>query len=130
MQWIFAENTYFYRNLGIQEVRIIIDGMPIMQPIHTDFRDSTYPEALLQILNATGNKSCLLNSQTCSINNIWAFNLTPRSRNALTQCYPVRSGSLRIEPKFCAATEQGPFTITIYGLMDSVSEIDGNNNAY
>ena len=59
-----GENPFNYRNLRIQEVRIYIDGIPVIQPIHTDFRHSTHPEAFLRILNAAENKSCLLNSQT------------------------------------------------------------------
>ena len=125
-----TENPFYYRNLNISEVRIYIDGIPIIQPIKTDFTNKNYKEAFLQILNATGNKSTLLNENTWPINNIWVIDLTPKGRNALYEYYPARSGNLRIEIKFAAATAGGPHTILFYGLMDSVSEIDANNNVY
>ena len=123
-------NPFHYQNLGISEVCVYIDGVPIIQPLHTDFRNGTYHEAFLQILNATGNTSCLLNAQTWPINNIWVMDLTPKGRNALNEYFPARSGNLRIESKFNAATAGRPHTIIFYGLMDSMSEIDANNNVY
>ena len=81
-------------------------------------------------MNATGNKSTLLNEHTWPINNIWVIDLTPKGRNALYEYFPARSGNLRIEIKFNAAIAGGPYTILFYGLMDSVSEIDADNNVY
>ena len=125
-----SENPFYYRNLNISEVRLYIDGIPIIQPITTDFANKNYKEAFLQILNATGNKSTLLNENTWPINNIWVVDLTPKGRNALYEYFPARSGKLRIEIKFNAPTAGGAHTIMFYGLMDSVSEIDANNNVY
>ena len=125
------QNPFYYQNLNISEVRIYIDGIPLIQPIKTDFgNERNYKEAFLQILNATGNKSTLLNEHTWPINNIWVIDLTPKGRNALYEYFPARSGNLRIEIKFNAAIANGPYTILFYGLMDSVSEIDANNNVY
>ena len=125
------QNPFYYQNLNISEVRIYIDGIPIIQPIKTDFgNERTYKEAFLQILNATGNKSRLLNENTWPVNNIWVIDLTPKGRNALYEYFPARSGNLRMEIKFKEATARGPHTILFYGLMDSVSEIDANNNVY
>ena len=78
-----SQNPFYYRNLNISEVRIYIDGLPIIRPITTDFANNKYKEAFLQILNATGNKSTLLNENTWPINNIWVVDLTPKGRNAL-----------------------------------------------
>ena len=125
------QNPFYYRHLNILEVRIYIDGIPIIQPIKTDFgNEHNYKEAFLQILNATGNKSTLLNEHTWPINNIWVIDLTPKGRNALYEYFPARSGNLRIEIKFKEAIAGGPYTILFYGLMDSVSAIDANNNVY
>ena len=134
--WISAfngshlQNPFYYQNVNISEVRIYIDGSPIIQPIITDFGNDNYRDAFLQILNATGNKSTLLTENTWPVNNIWVIDLTPKGRNALYEYFPVRSGNLRIEINFNAATAGGPHTIPFYGLMDSVSEIDANNNIY
>ena len=125
-----SENPFYYRNLNISEVRLYIDGIPIIQPITTDFANNNYKEAFLQILNATGNKSTLLNENTWPINNIWVVDLTPNGRNALYEYFPARSGNLRIEIQFNAPTAGGAHTIMLYGLMGSVSEIDANNNVY
>ena len=61
---------------------------------------------------------------------IWVVDLTPKGRNALYEYFPARSGKLRIEIKVNATTAGGAHTIMFYGLMDSVSEIDANNNVY
>ena len=112
-------------------MRIYIDGIPIIQPIKTDFGvGRTYKEAFLQVLNATGNKSTLLNGNAWPVNNICVIDLTPKGRNALYAYFPARSGNLRIEVKFNAAIAGGPYTMLFYGLMDSVSEIGANNNVY
>ena len=125
------QNPFYYQNLNISEVRIYIDGIPIIQPIKTDFGvGRTYKEAFLQVLNATGNKSTLLNGNAWPVNNICVIDLTPKGRNALYVYFPARSGNLRIEVKFNAAIAGGPYTMLFYGLMDSVSEIDANNNVY
>ena len=95
------QNPFYYQNLNISEVRIYIDGIPIIQPIKTDFGTGcNYKEAFLQILNATGNKSTLLNENTWPVNNIWVIDLTPKGRIALYEYFPARSGNLRIEIKF------------------------------
>ena len=62
-----SENPFYYRKLNISEVRLYIDGIPIIQPITTDFANRNYKEAFLQILNATGNKSTLVNENTWPI---------------------------------------------------------------
>ena len=59
---------------------------------------------------------------------LWVFDLTPKGRGALSEFYPVQSGNLRIELKFKDALVGGPYTIIFYGLMDSTSQIDANNN--
>ena len=94
------------------------------------YQTSTLSEAFRQMLNATGNKSTLLTENTWPVNNKWVIDLTPKGRNALYEYVPARSGNLRIEKKFNAAIAGVPYTILFYGLMDSVSEIDANNNAY
>ena len=81
-------------------------------------------------MNATGNISTLLNENTWPVNNIWVIDVTPKGRNALYEYFPARSGNLKIEIKVKEATARGPHTILCYGLMDSVSEIDANNNVY
>ena len=121
------KNPFHYKNLEISETRIYIDGVQIIPTIHTDFANH-YQEGFLQVLKATGEKSCLLNSQTWAVQNIWVFDLSPKVSNALHEYYPARSGNLRIELKFGSAVTNGPYTIVMYGLMDSTSEIDSYNN--
>ena len=114
--------------MNIAELHIYIDGIPIIQPIKTDFGERTDKDAFLQILNATGNT--LLNENTWAVNNIRVIDLTPKGRNILYDYFLARSGNLRIEMKVNAAIGGGPHTSLFYGLMDSVSEIDTNNNVY
>ena len=123
------ENPFYYQHLSISETRIYIDGVQRVPTIKTDFTNGRYGEAFLQILRATEGKSCLLNAESWPYQNIWVFDLTPKGSSALSDFYPVRSGNLRIELKFGAATASGPYTIIFYGLMDSTSQIDANNNA-
>ena len=40
----------------------------------------------------------------------------------------MRSGNLKIELKFGTAIAGGPYTLIMYGLSDSYSEIDSFNN--
>ena len=122
-----AKNPFYYRNLNINETRIYIDGVPVIPTLHTDFANH-FQEGFLQILKATGEKRCLLNSQTWAIHNMWAFDLSPKGMNALHEFHSARSGNLRIELFFGAASAGSPFTIIMYGLMDSTSEIDSFNN--
>ena len=82
----------------------------------------------MHILNALDGKSSLLNAESWDKQNLWVFDLTPKGRGALSEFYPVRSGNLRIELKFKDALAGGPYTIIFYGLMDSTSQIDANNN--
>eukprot|EP00112_Aurelia_sp_Birch-Aquarium-sp1_P014123 Seg3025.2 transcript_id=Seg3025.2/GoldUCD/mRNA.D3Y31 product="putative protein F54H12.2" protein_id=Seg3025.2/GoldUCD/D3Y31 len=123
-----AENPFNYKNLGITSTRIKIDGDLVIPEIRTDFTNKDYYEAYLQVLKATNDKSCLLNSNTWDIRNIWAFDLTPKGTHTLKEYYPAKSGNLRIELNFKAATEDGPFTIIFYGLFDAISEVDALGN--
>ena len=123
-----SENPFFYRNLKISETRLYIDGIQLVPTVKTNFTGKTYNEAFLQILNATEGKSCLLNAESWDFQNLWVFDLTPKGSSALSEFYPVRAGNLRLELKFEDAVANGPYTIIFYGLMDSTSQIDGNNN--
>ena len=123
-----SENPFFYRNLKISETRLYIDGIQLVPTVKTDFTGKSYNEAFLQILNATEGKSCLLNAESWDFQNLWVFDLTPKGSSALSEFYPVRAGNLRLELKFEDAVANGPYTIIFYGLMDSTSQIDGNNN--
>ena len=81
-------------------------------------------------MNATANSCHLMYYQQWEVNNLWVIDLSPGGRNALNEYIPARDGNLRIELKFANATADGPYTIIFYGLMDSISEIDADNNVY
>ena len=123
-----GENPFYYRNLGVSETRLFIDGIQLIPTIKTDLGDRSYKEAFLQILNATEGRSCLLNAESWDFQNIWVFDLAPKGSSALSEFYSVRAGNLKLELKFNEAVAEGPYTIIFYGLMDSTSQIDGNNN--
>ena len=107
----------------------MIDGVPLFPAVKTDFENRSYKEAFLHILmNALDGKSSLLNAESWDKQMLWVFDVTPKGRDALSEFYPVRSGNLRIELKVKDALAGGPYTIIIYGLMDSTSQIDANNN--
>ena len=123
-----SKNPFFYKNLGITEAQVKLDGVPIVPPVNTDFAKKEFQEAYVQILKATNDKSCLLNANTWDVKNIWVFDLTPKGSHSLDEYYPARAGNLRLELKFSAAIAEGPYTIIFYGLVDSTSEIDSQNN--
>ena len=113
--------------MNITETKIYINGIPVFPAIKTDFTGNDH-EGFLQILKATGERSCLLNMHTWKNQPIFAFDLTQKGRNALLEYHPIRNGNLRIELKFNTAVAAGPYTIILYGLMDSTSEIDADNS--
>ena len=123
-----SHNPFYYRNLDIRSTRIKVDGNLIVPKVKTNFALKDWNEALVQILKATNDKSCLLNSHTWDVKNIWAFDLTPKGTHALTEYYPAKTGNLRIELEFSTAIADGPYTIIFYGLVDSVSEVDALGN--
>ena len=123
----FIKNPFHYRNLNITECTIMIDGVPITQPIKTNFAGN-YMEGYNQVLKATGDRSTLLNMLTWKDQPVWVFDLSPKGRNTLNEFLPMRSGNLRIELKFGTAIAGGPYTLIMYGLSDSYSEIDSFNN--
>ena len=123
-----TENPFYYLHLNIKENRVLIDGVPLFPAVKTDFGNRSYKEAFLHILNALDGKSSLLNAESWDKQMLWVFDLTPKGRGALSEFYPVRSGNLRLELKFKDALAGGPYTIIFYGLMDSTSQIDANNN--
>eukprot|EP00112_Aurelia_sp_Birch-Aquarium-sp1_P009137 Seg2027.4 transcript_id=Seg2027.4/GoldUCD/mRNA.D3Y31 product="putative protein F54H12.2" protein_id=Seg2027.4/GoldUCD/D3Y31 len=124
----FTENPFYYRHLGITTTKIMIDGDLVIPEIKTDFANKEYYEGYVQILKATNDKSCLLNSNTWDVGNIWAFDLTPKGTHTLKEYYHAKSGNLRIELNFLAATVDGPYTIIFYGLFDAISEVDAFGN--
>lgn len=123
-----TKNPFQYKNLKIGEVQVKLDGVPIVPPINTNFTTGEIQEAYVQILKATNDRSCLLNANTWGVKNIWVFDLTPKGSHSISEYYPARAGNLRLELKFDAAVTGGPYTIIFYGLVDSTSEIDSQNN--
>ena len=125
-----SENPFYYRTLNIKEVGLFMNGDPIIPTIYTNFANNNFEEAYLQLMNATANSCHLMYHQQWEVNNLWVIDLSPGGRNALNEYIPARDGNLRIELKFANATADGPYTIIFYGLMDSISEIDADNNVY
>ena len=123
-----AANPFYYRNLDIRSTRIKVDGDMIVPEVKTHFGNRDWNEAFVQILKATNDRSCLLNSHTWDVKNIWVLDLTSKGTHALTEYYPAKTGNLRIELDFGTAVADGPYTIILYGLFDSVSEIDSMGN--
>ena len=124
-----SENPFYYLHLNIKETGVLIDGVPLFPATKTDFGNRSYKEAFLHILNALNGKSSLLNAESWDKQMLCVFDLTPKGCGALSEFYPVRSGNLRIELKVKDALVGGPYTIIFYGLMDSTSQSDANNNA-
>ena len=128
----YGQNPFNFDHFRLSEVSLIENGKLVTnKALEPDFTGKRYLKEYESFLKALhrfySERAITINrSEYGSGYTLFAFDLTPDKSAGLSQSVP-RTGSIRLELKFAAATAQTISVIT-YGLFRNVMEIDKDRN--
>ena len=128
----YGLNPFNFEHFGANHISLFENGHLVTnKPLEPDFAGKKYLREynffLKSLRRYYSDRAITINREEYGNGyTLYAFDLTPDKSGGLCQS-PPRSGSLRLELKFAAATAQ-TISIICYGLFRNIMEIDQYRN--